>query len=275
MFDVTESDQCGLARIRTSARVQGWPPAVPVMQPGADGDGTVDGRRGEIGAARHDHRNVRGARGRHAAGRVFDRDGIERADVQCVQNLCIDFRVGFFAMHVFAADNGGEPVRPACAKMHLHQRCDIDPAGGGNPHAHAARAALLDQLAHTLAQRQARARYEVSVKGILFRVDRARQRFALAWQRRRISAALHVVPQTLTAAGDAQQVAIVGVIPTPRQIEHLERQIECHPVAVALGLGQGAIDIPYQCLGLLFALCFQLRHACLVPSTCSATCCKF
>jgi len=58
--------------------------------------------------------------------------------------------------------------------------------------------------------------------------------------------AAHVVQKPLTASRHREQLAVVLFAPSPGHAQCLESAIESHQVPVALGFGQGAIDVPEQ-----------------------------
>jgi hypothetical protein len=57
-----------------------------------------------------------------------------------------------------------------------------------------------------------------------------------------------VMQHALLAAGHRQQFAIQLYVPVPGQAGFLEGGIEGHAMAIALGIGQRAIDVEDQCL---------------------------
>jgi hypothetical protein len=63
---------------------------------------------------------------------------------------------------------------------------------------------------------------------------------------RGVGARGHVGQQALAPAGHLQQLAVAALAPAPGQAGLGKGQVEGHPVAVALGLGQGAVHVPQQ-----------------------------
>ena len=250
VFDVVEAD--GRIAVDTSRRRRA--PAAAFVQPRPDGDGAFDGGVREVAAARDDDRNSRGSRRVDAARGVLDRHRFTGLDAQRTQREPIRLRIGFLALHVFAAHGHREPLGPALAQVHAQQGLDVRAARRRrDAHRQPAGAALPHQREDALAQRQAPFVDELSVDLVLLRVQRARERLARVGLRRRVGVLRHVEQQALAPAGDAQQLAVARLVPAPRQVEGFEGEIEGDAMAVALRLGQRAVDIPEQCLQFLQA----------------------
>jgi hypothetical protein len=77
-------------------------------------------------------------------------------------------------------------------------------------------------------------------------VQFARQGLALLRRRRRLGASRHVAQDPLVAAGDLQQAPVGVGVPAPRHAAGFERVVERDAVAVALGFGERAVDVPDQ-----------------------------
>ena len=131
----------------------------------------------------------------------------------------------------------------------MEQRADVFRGGrGGDGEAQAALAGLLDQRCDAGPQRQAAGFDEAQVVARLGGVEGADQPVQFGPGGEVGRAACGVVADAFLAAGDGEQLAVQGLVPVPVQPEIGEGVVERRAMAVALGVGQRAVDIENQCL---------------------------
>ena len=166
--------------------------------------------------------------------------------------------IGLLALHVLAADDGTEPGCPTVAHVLAHQGFEIGAARRrGDSHAHAVVAALAHQFQNAPAQRDARPATSSAYRAFFFACSARASASRSPARAGRVGPAAHVVHQALASAGHLQELAVASIVPAPRQAEGLEGEVERDPMPVALGLGNGAIDVPQQ--GIELGHC---QHSC-------------
>jgi hypothetical protein len=157
------------------------------------------------------------------------------------------FRIRLLRGHVLADDDGGEAPAPAGAEVDCHERLEVAAAGGRrNAHRYAAGRALAHELADTLAQGDPTLAHQPPVMRVLAPVHLGGERGARFGVVRRVRPRLEVGEEPLPAAGNLQQLAIARDIPVEGQAEVGEGEVEGDAMAVSLGFGQRAVDVPEE-----------------------------
>ena len=126
--------------------------------------------------------------------------------------------------------------------------------GGGDGDAHAGPPGFANQPRDTGAQRQAALLDDAHVVGGLGQVQALDQFGKVGAGEHIRGVALTKKADALLAAGDRQQFAVEGFVPVPGQAVLGEGGVEGGAVAIALGLGERAIDVENQGV--------QCVHAC-------------
>ncbi len=196
-----------------------------------------------------DHGAQTGAvRRAQAVGRVFERQALLRGQRHAFEHPGVDAGIGFFARHGVARAHHFKPVHAACTQGGVNQRFDIvGRGGGGDGQAQPGAARLLQQPTHARTQGDAALRHQSHIVRGLAAVELGDQPRRLGRSRGLRIDLLPISQHALFAAGNGEQTAVGRHVPMPIQPGIGEGLVESDAVTVALGFGQGAIDVENQC----------------------------